>query len=118
VEGAVAAAHVRRSAPRHARRARRVRPRPPRCHGALTRRPRRAARRSVSFIDGKTTTADPKEQVCGCKKTSAAFTNEWKAKVVADAGKHYRVPHQHELAGARAHAKPARDKLTIRGVAP
>ena len=79
----------------------------------------------VTFIDGMTTSADPTDQVCGCKKTRATFGDDWKAKVVKDAGKHYRVPHAYEAAAAvstaqplAAHGKPTRDKLSIQGVAP
>jgi dipeptidase len=78
----------------------------------------------VTFIDGMTTTLDPKNEVCGCKKTRATFGDAWKAKVVKDAGAHYRVPHAFEAATAiataqplAAHGKPTRDKLSIQGVA-
>jgi len=73
----------------------------------------------VTFVDGKTLTADPKNEVCGCEKASATFTDEWKAKVIADAGDHYRKPNDDAVAvGKPLHGKPTRDKLTIRGVAP
>ena len=40
-------------------------------------------------------------------------------KVVADAGDHYRVPSDGDVAAhARLHDKPTRDKLSIKGVAP
>lgn len=81
----------------------------------------------VSFIDGRITTVDRSNQVCGCKKTSAKFGDAWKGKVVADAGDHYRVPEQcdeiHEAGacargvGAMPHGNSARDKLSIMGVA-
>jgi len=72
------------------------------------------------FYDGKVTKADPKNEVCGCSRPSAEFSDVWKAKVVADDGDHYRVPNQHTpLLGAhRVHDKPSRDKRTIKGVAP
>ena len=70
----------------------------------------------VSFVDGKITTSDPSNHVCGCKKTSAAFGDAWKEKVVADAGAHYKKPdHPQQLNSY--HDKPARSKLSIRGVA-
>lgn len=80
----------------------------------------------VTFIDGMTTTLDPKDEVCGCKKTKATFGDTWKGKVVKDAGAHYRVPQGNEAEAAASaaalphatHSKPGRDKLSIPGVAP
>jgi hypothetical protein len=73
-------------------------------------------RLTMLFYDGKTTTLDPTNEVCGCDRPSAVFTNAWAQKVVQDDGDHYRVPNQKSLAG-RPHDKPTRDKLSIRGVA-
>ena len=69
----------------------------------------------VTFVDGKVTTDDPKNEVCGCSKKSATFGVDWKAKVVKDAGNHYKVPSTVALP-YKPHGKPSRDKLTIRGV--
>ena len=74
-------------------------------------------RLTMLFYDGKTTTLDPTNEVCGCDRPSAVFTDAWAQKVVQDDGDHYRVPNQKSLAG-RPHDKPTRDKLSIRGVAP
>lgn len=70
----------------------------------------------VSFVDGKITTADPSNQVCGCKKTSATFGDAWKGKVVVDAGALYKKPDQPQQLSS-CHDKPTRPKLSIRGVA-
>ena len=70
----------------------------------------------VKFVDGKITTAEPSNEVCGCKKQSAAFGDAWKAKVISDAGSHYREPDSFDA--PRLHDKPTRPKLSIRGVAP
>jgi len=72
----------------------------------------------VKFVDGKITSADASNEVCGCSKQSAAFTDAWKEKVVHDAGQHYLEPPSPALTAVRHHDKPTRDKLKIRGVAP
>ena len=51
-------------------------------------------------------------------QVSATFDDDWKAKVVADAGAHYLKPASDLAAASRLHNKPTRAKLTIRGVAP
>ena len=77
----------------------------------------------VTFVDGKITSPDPSNEVCGCSKKSATFGDAWKRKVVIDAGKHYAAPStgdgEVEAAGVcdACHGKPTRDKLSIRGVA-
>ena len=74
----------------------------------------------VSFIDGRVTKPKPDDPVCECTKESAAFTDAWKAKVIADTGTHYLQPAA-ELSSApaarRFHSKTARSKLSIPGVA-
>ena len=79
----------------------------------------------VSFIDGRVTTDDADDHVCGCAKTSVEFSDEWGSKVVADTGDKYLVPD--EVPEARAELERARaakphpmrapiPKLSIRGV--
>ena len=75
----------------------------------------------VTFVDGKVMSADPSNEVCGCKKRSATFGDEWKRKVVKDAGAHYAEPTSDAFGPnecASCHGAPTRDKLSIRGVAP
>ncbi|KAH8047166.1 C69 peptidase-like protein [Aureococcus anophagefferens] len=43
----------------------------------------------VAYVDGRVTTVDEDDEVCGCAKESAAFTDAWKTKVVADTGDKY-----------------------------
>ena len=43
----------------------------------------------VSFIDGKVTTKDEDDHICGCSKQSVDFTDAWKDKVIADTGDKY-----------------------------
>ena len=84
----------------------------------------------VTLIDGRITTLDPTNEVCGCKKTPAKFGELWKGKVVDDAGEHYKAdkdncpcgrdPDGHCkkcLVALDGHGRPTRDKLSIRGVA-
>jgi len=72
----------------------------------------------VTFIDGRITEKDPKNEVCGCSKKPVKFGEAWKAKVVNDAGEHYRTPATAELALPQVvQSKPTRDKLSIPGVA-
>ena len=86
----------------------------------------------VAYVDGRVTTVDEDDEVCGCAKESAAFTDAWKTKVVADTGDKYLARSDAKtdddgrpktmLRSARAelprrhHAFPARAKLDIRGV--
>jgi len=46
----------------------------------------------VSFSDGKVTTPNVEDGLCGCSKSSAEFSEEWSAKVVQDTHDHYRQP--------------------------
>ncbi|KAH8094197.1 C69 peptidase-like protein [Aureococcus anophagefferens] len=86
----------------------------------------------VAYVDGRVTTVDEDDEVCGCAKESAAFTDAWKTKVVADTGDKYLARSDAKtdddgrpktmLRSARAelprrhHAFPARAKASIRGV--
>ena len=73
----------------------------------------------VSFIDGRVTTDDPDDHVCGCAKTSVDFSDEWGAKVVADTGDKYLVPESgaERARAAKPHPKRAPiPKLAIKGV--
>lgn len=86
----------------------------------------------VAYVDGRVTTVDEDDEVCGCAKESAAFTDAWKTKVVADTGDKYLARSDAKtdddgrpktmLRSARAelprrhHAFPARTKTSIRGV--
>ncbi|KAH8069182.1 C69 peptidase-like protein [Aureococcus anophagefferens] len=86
----------------------------------------------VAYVDGRVTTVDEDDEVCGCAKESAAFTDAWKTKVVADTGDEYLARSDAKtdddgrpktmLRSARAelprrhHAFPARTKTSIRGV--
>jgi hypothetical protein len=73
---------------------------------------------TVTNLRSQITSADASNEVCGCSKQSAAFTDAWKEKVVHDAGQHYLEPPSPALTAVRHHDKPTRDKLKIRGVAP
>ena len=77
-------------------------------------------RLTMLFYDGKTTTLDPTNEVCGCDRPAAVFTDAWAQKVVLDDGDHYRVPNNSPMnsLARRPHDKPTRDKLSIQGVAP
>ena len=71
----------------------------------------------VKFVDGKITTIDKKNEVCGCKKATAEFSDEWKEKVIKDTGDHYLEPASAVVAAAkRFHDKPAIDKRDVKGV--
>jgi dipeptidase len=72
----------------------------------------------VKFIDGRTTTLNPEDEVCGCTKTPAEFSDAWKASLLADpkTEAHYALP-DGPVGGAAAHGRASRPKLTIKGVA-
>lgn len=82
----------------------------------------------VSFIDGRVTKRNEKNEVCGCDKDAATFTDAWKAKVVEDTGDKYLIPPSVQLdeqlsvvayrLGSPTLAQAGRtvDKLSIKGV--
>jgi len=46
----------------------------------------------TSFQDGLTTSPDPTNTFCGCKKETPSYSDNWLTKVVNDTGDHYRLP--------------------------
>ena len=73
----------------------------------------------VSFIDGRVTTTDADDHVCGCAKASVEFSDEWGSKVVADTGDKYLVPEARAERARAATPHPMRapiPKLSIKGV--
>jgi len=47
------------------------------------------------FRDFVTTELDPTNLACGCKTTEVGMTDEWKRRIIADTGRHYRVENDH-----------------------
>ena len=47
------------------------------------------------FRDFVTTREDPTNLACGCETTEVGMTDEWKRRVIADTGSHYRVENDH-----------------------
>ena len=47
------------------------------------------------FRDFVTTEVDQSNLACGCKTTEVGMTDEWKRRVIADTGSHYRVENDH-----------------------
>ena len=46
----------------------------------------------VTNADGYVATVDEDNLLCGCTKTAAVFSDDWKYKVIADTGDHYKLP--------------------------
>jgi len=46
----------------------------------------------VRTVDGKSAQRDDSNLMCGCKKSSVEFSEDWSKKVAADTGDHYRRP--------------------------
>ena len=46
----------------------------------------------VTNADGYVATVDEDNLLCGCTKTATVFNNDWRNKVIADTGDHYKLP--------------------------
>ena len=65
----------------------------------------------MTFVDGYHMKPDPSNLVTGCAKETPHWSEEWKAKVVAETGDHYKVP-----AGLKMNRPGVKSKLSLRAL--